>query len=128
MKIIGDLFQTGDFISDNSGAEGTGIHCSATLLPVMESVVFAAHFPGHPIVPGACIVAAVGELASRALNQQCQVSFVKNVKFISLIEPEANIPVRFDLDIDLESKKVKAIVQYRGAVCCKLSLTLSNDY
>lgn len=126
MKMIGELFREGDFVVTDCGGEGR-VHCSASLLPVMESKVLAAHFPGKPIVPGACIVAAVSELVGRALAQRLQIGVVKNVKFMSLIEPKEGEPIVFEIDVERETKKVKAVVSYGDAVSCKMSLTMREE-
>ncbi|MBQ6955803.1 MAG: hypothetical protein IJP80_04235 [Bacteroidales bacterium] len=125
MKMLGDLFEKKEFVVTND--EAGSVHCSASLMPVMDSPVLKAHFPGKPIVPGACILATVAELADMALGVRWQTREVKSVKFISLIEPEAGMPVLFDIVIDSPSGKVKASVRYRDAVCCKMSMTMGED-
>lgn len=124
--MIGELFCEGGIDVTDLVDEGR-VHCSASLLPAMESKVLAAHFPGKPIVPGACIVAAVSELVCRALAQRMQISVVKNIKFMSLIEPKEGEPIVFEIDVERETKKVKAVVSYGDAVSCKMSLTMREE-
>lgn len=126
MKMIGELLCEGGYVVKDLGEEGR-IHCSASLLPLMDSKVLAAHFPGKPIVPGACIVAAVSELVCRTMAQKLQISLVKNIKFMSLIEPKEGEPIVFEIDIERETKKVKAVVNYCDAVSCKMSMTMRED-
>lgn len=126
MKMIGELFREGGFVVTDLGEEGR-VHCSASLLPLMDSKVLAAHFPGKPIVPGACIVAAVSELVCRTLAKKLQISLVKNIKFMSLIEPKEGEPIVFEIDIERETKKVKAVVSYCDAVSCKMSLAMGEE-
>ena len=126
MKMIGELFKEENLTVEDNRTESGAVHCVAVLTPVKECVIFAAHFPGQPVVPGACIVATVGELVCRVLQSQWYVSTLKNVKFISLIEPKENEPVTFDMNIDVPAKKVKVVVMYCEAVCCKMSLTIKE--
>lgn len=126
MRMIGELFCEGGFVVTDLGEEGR-VHCSASLLPLMDSKVLAAHFPGKPIVPGACIVAAVSELVCRTMAKKLQISLVKNIKFMSLIEPKEGEPIVFEIEIERETKKVKTVVSYCDAVSCKMSMTMRED-
>ena len=128
MKILGELFQIVDFSVTDSFENGGGTHCVASLVPLMDSPVFAAHFPGRPVVPGACIVAAVEELLCKALQQKSlHIVEIKNVKFTSLVEPKEGEPLTFKMDIDKESYKVKAVVKYSGMICSKMSVTFNRS-
>lgn len=127
MKILGELFQIVDIAVTDSFENGGGTHCEASLVPLMDSPVFAAHFPGRPVVPGACIVAAVEELLCKASQQSLHIVEIKNVKFISLVEPKEGVPLTFEMDIDKESYKVKAVVKYSGMICSKMSVTFNRS-
>lgn len=122
--MIGELFrlESCEVVGQQQNVESAMIRCSAALSPVMESAIFAAHFPGRPVVPGACLVAVVSELMSRVTGNGWQLKEIKNVKFISLIEPTAETKVTVDIDIDTVSRKAKALVSNNGNVCCKMSL------
>ena len=56
--------------------------------------VFAAHFPGSPIVPGAVLIDVIRSVASDVLRKRVQVSEVKNVKFITVIVPDSNATLK----------------------------------
>jgi 3-hydroxyacyl-[acyl-carrier-protein] dehydratase len=49
--------------------------------------IFEVHFPGSPIVPGACIVQIATELLSHHLSSPVILNEAKNIKFINLINP-----------------------------------------
>lgn len=51
--------------------------------------VFAAHFPGSPIVPGAVLIDVVRSVASEVFGKNMRVTEVKNVKFITVIIPKS---------------------------------------
>ena len=53
-----------------------------------EWPVYKAHFPGHPITPGVCIVQMVQELLQCALRRELCLCQAKNVKYLSIISPE----------------------------------------
>jgi len=56
-----------------------------TLRP--ECIIYQAHFPGRPITPGVCIIGIITELLELRQNRALQLSEVKNLKFIDVIEP-----------------------------------------
>lgn len=122
MKILEDLFKVVSLQTE--GVADGSMLCKAELLPKMDSVVFKAHFPDKPVVPGACLVGAVGEMVGRATGQQYLVNEIKNVKFVSLIEPEEGELVNIELNI-VEAEKnlsVSGTVCYKGKTCVKLRL------
>lgn len=50
--------------------------------------VFAGHFPGHPIVPGACLVQIAQELQSELSGQPIRFTSVRNLKFRQPVTPD----------------------------------------
>ena len=101
-----------------------------------EWPVYKAHFPGHPITPGVCIVQMVQELlqihldSSAAQNQakhRLQLWKAKNVKYTSIVSPEevTELTVSFP-KIEPQpdgSLKVQAQVLNGETLCTKLSAT-----
>lgn len=53
--------------------------------------VFAAHFPGSPIVPGAVLIDVIQSVASDVMKKPMRVAEAKNVKFITVIVPNSNV-------------------------------------
>ena len=124
------MFRELDFMVEKQ--DGGNVKCHARLAPIMDCSILKAHFPGQPIVPGACLVAVVGELVNKALKTgmptrtwaiQMQLKTIKNIKFISLIEPREDGVVVFDIDIDSQTYKTKALINYDDITCCKMSLS-----
>lgn len=66
-----------------------------------DSVIFKAHFPGEPIMPGACIVQMVQELFSVWTKRDVEIAKIVNLKFLSVIKPDEVL----DLDIAIKIKK-----------------------
>ncbi|MBO4577117.1 MAG: hypothetical protein J5688_00255 [Paludibacteraceae bacterium] len=56
--------------------------------------IFAGHFPGHPIVPGACLIQIAEELLSDHLEQTTRFSAIRNLKFRQPVTPEMQVVVR----------------------------------
>ena len=53
--------------------------------------IFAGHFPGHPIVPGACLVQIAEELLSAHLGQKIRFTSVRNLKFRQPVTPDQEL-------------------------------------
>lgn len=60
-----------------------------------EHPVFEGHFPGQPVLPGACMIQMMKELFQEV--HQCKLEFKKgnNIKFISLVVPDEKVSLRF---------------------------------
>lgn len=94
-----------------------------------ESVIFKAHFPGEPIMPGACIVQMVLELFMTWTKRDVEIAKVNNLKFLSVISPDEVL----DLDVVIEIKKeeegqvsIKADITKDGSDFTKMSLLLNS--
>lgn len=111
-----------------SAEEGTqSVNFQVRLNP--ESAIFKAHFPGEPIMPGACIVQMVQELYMMWTKRDVEIAKVNNLKFLSVISPDA---VQ-ELNVVLEVKKEEAdMIHLKADVVdgqtdyTKMSLTLHD--
>jgi len=56
--------------------------------------IFAGHFPGHPIVPGACLIQIVEELLSERLGQTARFTAIRNLKFRQPVTPDMQVVIR----------------------------------
>lgn len=96
---------------------------------IPSSVIYQAHFPGEPITPGVCIVQMGKELVEDALQQELHVSYVKNVKFLSILTPTQSTSATFLLQkitFSEDGKEVKAqiVVTSGDEAKAKLSMFL----
>lgn len=55
--------------------------------------IFAGHFPGHPVVPGACLVQIAEELLVTQLGQTVRFTSVRNLKFRQPVMPDQEVTV-----------------------------------
>lgn len=62
------------------------LHCSITYDPLHR--IFAGHFPGQPVVPGACTLQMVGELLRQATGKALHLQKAAQVKYLRLVTPE----------------------------------------
>ncbi len=92
-----------------------------------EWPIYQAHFPGHPITPGVCIVQMVQELLQKLMQRELVLSQAKNVKYTAIISPEeiTDLTVTFS-KIEPQpdgTLKVQAQVASGETLCTKLSAT-----
>ena len=73
--------------------------------------VFTGHFPGNPVLPGACTIQIIKELVESVTGKDLMLAGAGNIKYLSFINPEKNKI----LDIDLLLKEMDAGISDRGA-------------
>lgn len=105
----------GVFTAITCREEGPGRYrCRARLCP--EHPLFAAHFPGHPILPGAVLLRLLGTFASAALGHPLRLVAAGQVKFTNPVRPaeEQWIEAELELRSTGEAWQASALV-YEGA-------------
>ena len=85
-----------------------------------EHLIYRAHFPGHPITPGVCVMQMVCELAAEIVGHPVHMTGAKNVKFLAPIIPTAT--PRVTVRVTVEPTRIVAAVEGGEQVMAKLSL------
>src|SRR5579864_2323714 len=52
-----------------------------------ESEILKGHFPGHPVVPGACMLQIIKEVLQTTLNHPVRLKKADQSKFMIMIDP-----------------------------------------
>jgi 3-hydroxyacyl-[acyl-carrier-protein] dehydratase len=55
-----------------------------------NSEIFTGHFPGQPVLPGACILQMVKEILERTLKIPLRLKKADQMKFLVLIDPRVH--------------------------------------
>jgi 3-hydroxyacyl-[acyl-carrier-protein] dehydratase len=63
---------------------------TASLNINQSSSIFQGHFPGQPVVPGACMVQLVKDVLEEVLHMPILLKKAGNIKFINMITPANN--------------------------------------
>ncbi|MDB4919294.1 hypothetical protein [Mucilaginibacter sp.] len=63
--------------------------------------IFKGHFPGQPVVPGACMLQIVKEVLESALGQSLQLKKASQLKFINMIDPVKTASVQLETSYKL---------------------------
>lgn len=85
--------------------------------------VYAGHFPGNPIAPGACNIEMVRECASIALNRDVRIAEIKLCKFLRIIRPSSNETL--SLSLKFESNKLKTTVSVGEELAIQLNMIIN---
>jgi 3-hydroxyacyl-[acyl-carrier-protein] dehydratase len=75
--------------------------------------IFKGHFPGNPVLPGACTVQILKELVEYVSEKNLMIADAGTIKYISFINPE-EVSL---LDIDLQLKEKE-----EGRLFCNASV------
>ena len=116
--LIAELYEIATFSHEES-------EVVATLKLNKDHHIFDGHFPGHPVLPGVCLIQMVKELTEKALEKKLVLSVASNVKFMAIINPEKNDSINFNLNLsEVDGEvKVKNSVSFEDTLALKLNAT-----
>ncbi len=79
--------------------------------------IFDGHFPGHPVVPGVCMMQIVREILEKETASRLKIATGENIKFLAIIDPDRNKDVEVAISFSPSGKgfAVSASIQ-SGAV------------
>jgi 3-hydroxyacyl-[acyl-carrier-protein] dehydratase len=86
--------------------------------------IFEGHFPGQPVVPGACMLQIVKEVTEIILNKKVQLTKADNLKFLQLINPNEHRTLQMGLTFNISEggiANVSANLLNGSSVCFKFS-------
>jgi 3-hydroxyacyl-[acyl-carrier-protein] dehydratase len=86
--------------------------------------IFEGHFPGQPVVPGACLLQMVKEVTEKVMARELRLQKADHLKFIALIDPDGDNILEMVLTIRIkegEQVQVTASLLNKGAVSFKFS-------
>ncbi len=90
-----------------------------------DSEIFDGHFPGQPVVPGACMLQLVKDMLSETLKVSPKLLKADNIKFLGLVQPgteNLNLIIKYQLFGD--QIKMNAILSNTETTFMKLQGSL----
>jgi 3-hydroxyacyl-[acyl-carrier-protein] dehydratase len=100
--------------------EHTDGSVKAELVVNQQSSILKGHFPGQPVVPGACMLQLIKDILESALSISLLLKKADHLKFISMIIPKDNQPVLLNLSYKTgESISVTGKLVIGEVVCFK---------
>lgn len=86
-----------------------------------EHVIFKAHFPGQPILPGITMMRVVRDITASITEKNIQLKAVKNVKFTHVVTPSETTAMIAKISIleDQQNLKVNGTLHHNNAIAAK---------
>ena len=111
--------------------EGSGIFYQ--ILLDRNHFIYKAHFPNEPITPGVCIIQIAKELLEDYLHEEYEISYVKNIKFLSVLSPLSTPTVAYVFDKvtflpETNECKTQVQVQQDNVLFAKLSIIFKKSH
>ena len=111
--------------------EGSGIFYQ--ILLDKNHIIYKAHFPNEPITPGVCIIQIAKELLEDYLHEEYEISYVKNIKFLSVLSPLSTPSVAYVFDKitflpETNECKTQVQVQQDNVLFAKLSIIFKKSH
>jgi 3-hydroxyacyl-[acyl-carrier-protein] dehydratase len=76
-----------------------------------DSEIFNGHFPGQPVVPGACMLQVVKDILEAALDNTLRLKTAGHLKFISMIDPRITQSIELVITYTVDNGQVTATAQ-----------------
>ena len=81
--------------------------------------IFTGHFPGYPIVPGACLVQIAQELLSVLVGSPARFTSIRNLKFKQPITPDIEVRYIFEENkIKIEDLEFNNYAHFAASYLC----------
>lgn len=126
MKLKNSLYTIAD-----KKMEGSGIFYQ--ILLDKNHFIYKAHFPNEPITPGVCIIQIAKELLEDYLHEEYEISYIKNIKFLSVLSPLSTPSVAYVFDKitilpETNECKTQVQVQQDNVMFAKLSIIFKKSH
>jgi 3-hydroxyacyl-[acyl-carrier-protein] dehydratase len=85
-------------------------------------VIFEGHFPGKPVLPGACMVQILKELLINVTGHGYMLQNAISIKFISVINPLVQNIICYNIEMTYTENgniSCNTVVSSESVVCCR---------
>lgn len=83
----------------------------------LQHPIFQGHFPGQPVLPGACQVHIIKEILTDYFQQPLKLKHAREIKFISMLDLEQEDTFSLSISYDMpqqEQIQIKALLYHQG--------------
>ena len=84
--------------------------------------IYQGHFPSQPVTPGVCLIEMARELIQQETEQEWQFYGAANIKFLTMVIPEADEYIDLKIDMNYLSKEhleANVLMMYKGKTATK---------
>jgi 3-hydroxyacyl-[acyl-carrier-protein] dehydratase len=99
LKLINDLFQV---IESSKNEDGF----IATIQFNAAHVVYAGHFPGHPVTPGVIQMQIVHELSENYFSKRLKLITMPQCKFLKILNPKETSQIIVHIEFIKEDERI----------------------
>lgn len=86
--------------------------------------VYEGHFPGQPVVPGACMLQMVKEVTGIILDKKVRLTKADQLKFLQVINPKEHSSLQMDLSFNISEDGIASVLanlSNSSSLCFKFS-------
>ena len=94
--LLNDFFHINDLQTE-------GFDVKATIIINADHKIFEGHFPGHPVVPGVCMMQMLKEILEQVTQKMTNLIKAHDMKFLALIDPSRNNNIQVSLKYSIET-------------------------
>ena len=94
--LLNDFFHINDLQTE-------GFDVKATIIINSDHKIFEGHFPGHPVVPGVCMMQMLKEIIEQVTQKMTNLIKAHDMKFLALIDPSRNNNIQVSLKYSIET-------------------------
>ncbi len=121
MRLRGNLYRLRE-----KDLSGDRLRFEIAMIP--DCAVFKAHFPGQPVLPGACLIEICSELLGEKNSPNTlKISAVRSAKFLNVVTPEAGLCLEMKVSESEAAVAAEITVSASDTVCAKLSLNCTSQ-
>jgi len=98
----------------------------ATLELDKNNDIFKGHFPGHPVLPGVCMLQMIKEVLGKTLTKHLMLTKADQIKFLRLIDPGVDNSLQVAITYtpgEYNQIKVTASIKALKEICFKFKGT-----
>lgn len=72
----------------------------ATVILNAGHPIFKGHFPGHPVLPGVCMLEMITEITDHHLLLHTRISSAPMIKYLNMIDPNKDPLIHFEIQYE----------------------------
>jgi 3-hydroxyacyl-[acyl-carrier-protein] dehydratase len=103
-------------------------HSESSIITILavdaDSDILKGHFPGQPVVPGACMLQTVKEILEDTFNASLRLIKADNIKFLNMITPDST-DLSMSISYQLLDNDIKVIAELAGEAVVFMKLQAS---
>jgi 3-hydroxyacyl-[acyl-carrier-protein] dehydratase len=68
--------------------------------------IFKGHFPGHPVLPGVCMLEMITEIVGNHVQKRARITSAPMIKFLNMIDPNKDPMIQFEIKYEAGTNNI----------------------